>query len=262
MRPIHTVFAALFAAAAFSCISVPRQTVRLAETMQEQTASLQSVHEALIASYYNELRYRVDTFLMQQWIPTFLAKAVNNPVLEQRSAAAMAAGSLSSKSILEKVGSVSTLSTAEKSAIGEALSRIAVGGQAQMGGVMIDFGEAAMKEIDKKRQELFAPIDEQEQLVLSKVRAAYANLQSEQAAIKAFLSSSANVQIEETAVAQKLHLLSARNDVIQMATTASADTAEVLTDAGAADAFVANMKRTNEQLKSAAPAAPAPGGKP
>ncbi len=257
MKCGHVFAIAFVALSSMSCITVPRQTVTLSETVQEQTASLQTAHEELVSRYYSELRHRVEVFIEERWIPMFLSKAVDDPAVQKQVDDALGTAHLSAAAIVGKIEATGSLSPAENSVVTSAVNNSVIGGKAQFGTVMIRFSGAVLKQIDQKRSALMAPIDEQEQLVLSRLRTAYANLQSEEAAIKAFLNSAANVQQEQDAILQKMGLLNEAQTAIHTAASASSEASQLLATEENAEAFVARMKQANEQLKTTPPPAAA-----
>jgi hypothetical protein len=223
--------------------------------MVQETATLQAAHEQLISRYYDGLRQRVDAFLTDVWIPSFLARAVLNPAVQSQMGDAMAAINVSSADVTAKINADSTLSAAEKNVILGALSKAAVGGRAQLGQVMIAFGKEATRQISLQRAKMIDPIDQQEQLALGNIRQSYAQLQAEQAAVKGLLASAVQLREQEDAALQKLGILQQRDRALQAAAMASDQAAKLLTDADKVDAFLNSIQNANRSL---APATPTP----
>jgi hypothetical protein len=247
MKSILTsVLAGLFA---LSCISVPKETVTLSEKMLEETATLQTAHEAVTSRFYAGLRQQVDDFLTNVWIPSFLSKAVQNAQVQQRMGDAVTAANISSADITAKINADTTLTTAEKTVIANALTKAAVGGRAQLGQVMIDFGTEATRQIAKQRKAMVDPIDQQEQLALDNIRQSYAQLQAEQAAIKGYLASAVNVREQEDEALQRLGILKQRDQALKAAAAASDTAAKLLTDVEKANDFINNINAANAKLK-------------
>src|SRR3954469_569520 len=73
-----------FALAFSSCVRVPPQAVVLSRTVGERLPDLQASHEAFVSAYFDVARQRVDDFLDQRWIPTFLGKFVQDADLMQK----------------------------------------------------------------------------------------------------------------------------------------------------------------------------------
>jgi hypothetical protein len=248
-RPIAlALFLPLFATA---CITAPKETVTLAENMQQETTQLQSANEALVGAYYGALRQRVEDFITNVWIPTFLNKAVQNASVQTQMQGALGAANITSTDIVTKVNADTTLTAAERAAVVTAINNAAVGGRAQLGLVMIGFSQEALAQIAKQRSAMVDPIDQQEQLVLTNLRTAYAQLQAEQATVKAYLTSVVNVTQAQDAVLQRVGVLDQRNAALNAAAVASADAARLLSDAKGAEAFITKLQQTNAKLTAA-----------
>jgi len=238
--------------AAAGCVTAPKEVVTLSETIAQQTASLQTAHETLVSRYYAEMRDRVDTFMRDVWIPTFLEKAVNNATTQSSITTTLAAANLNTAAILQKINADNGLSAAEKTAVTNALTKAKLEGRAQFGQVMIFFSEEANRQIGLQRKELLAPINEQEQLVLQKLRESYASLQAEQATMKAFLTSVVSVQQSQDDILRKLNLLETRDDALNKALSLSDKASTALAfakdgDTGAAT-FLEELKKLNKEL--------------
>jgi hypothetical protein len=245
-RPIAlALFLTLFAAA---CATAPKETVTLVENMQQETTMLQSANEALVGTYYGALRQRVEDFITNVWIPSFLNKAVQNASVQTQMQGALGAANITSTDIIAKVNADPSLTAAERAAVVTAINNAAVGGRAQLGLVMIGFSQEALAQIAKQRSAMLDPIDQQEQLVLTNLRTAYAQLQAEQATVKAYLASVVNITQQQDAALQRAGLLDQRNAALNAAATASADAARLLSNAQGAEAFIAKLQQTNEKL--------------
>lgn len=235
-----------------ACTTVPKETVTLSETVAQQTVALQTAHETLATRYYGEMRNRVDEFMKDVWIPAFLAKAVNNQAVQSQMTSTLAAANLDTDAVVRKINADNSLSAAEKGAITAAVNKAKIDGRAQFGDLMIRFSEEAQRQIGLQRQSLLAPIDQQEQLVLEKLRATYATLQSEQATIKAFLASAVQVQAQQDQILQQLNLLDTRTKVLNDALAISDQASAALTVATTGEAgvaqFLESLKKVNQKL--------------
>src|SRR2546423_5298800 len=67
-----------------SCIRIPPQAVILSRTVGERLPDLQASHEAFVSAYFQLSRARVEDFLDQRWIPTFLGNFVHDADLMQK----------------------------------------------------------------------------------------------------------------------------------------------------------------------------------
>src|SRR6266567_5646769 len=66
------------------CVRVPAQAVVLSRTVGERLPDLQTSHEAFVSVYFQLARARVEDFLDQRWIPTFLGNFVQHADLMQK----------------------------------------------------------------------------------------------------------------------------------------------------------------------------------
>lgn len=154
------------------CYSAPRQTIELAEITDEQIAELHKSHLRFVQLYYDKLREDINDFMDNKWAPTFLAKAVENQQFREKLDEAYLAND-----------------------------------QVKLGAVMLGFSKSALREINKRRSELSAPVDEQERMVVDEINGAYADLQRSQAAVKSFLASVVNLKEQQDLTLKKLGVL-------------------------------------------------------
>ncbi len=77
-RNMRLILAILFCVITAGCISVPKQTVELAEVTDQQIAELQKSHIRFVETYYDKLRDEANNFIDKRWTPLFLSKAVQN----------------------------------------------------------------------------------------------------------------------------------------------------------------------------------------
>ena len=165
---------------------VPRASVELSEIVGDQTAQIQTSHEEFVKLYYNELREDVDVFMREKWVPEFLARAVENERFKTAHTEAYMVSSLNHDSVAAQI---SHLPSALKTSVFQAVKAP----KAELGNVLIGFGEAAVVEIEKQRAIMIGRIDEQEQAVLSHLRQTYADLYRAQSTIEANLRATADV---------------------------------------------------------------------
>lgn len=239
------------------CISAPKETVELTEIVGRQIAEMESSHEKFVRLYYAKLRNEVDQFMENRWIPQFLNKVVEGK--EE--------GGKQFRAALDKAYKLATLDWNQavrvqgiqdpevKSAVVEALKKVAAQERATLGAVLLDFSLAAQKEINDRRRTLIQPIDEQERFVLEQLREGYADLLRGNAAIKAHLESVVKVVSTREQLLQKAGLLEEQKKLVNLAVNLSDGAMKVLGAAKGADQgiqeFLARMKDVKAQLKSA-----------
>ncbi len=137
------------------CAHVPKESAQLSQELTGMINSAQAAHLNLIEGYVNERRTRVDDFMKDKWIPDFLGRFVKeSDVLGQ----------------IEKAGTPS-----------------------EKGKVMLQFAEAATKEIYARRASQMAALDGIERTMKDEVRAHYADMLTVNQAVTAHLMSAAKV---------------------------------------------------------------------
>jgi len=71
----------IIAALDAGCARVPSQAVVLSRTVGQRLTDIQTSHEAFVRAYFPVTRQRLEDFLENQWIPTFLGKFVDESQL-------------------------------------------------------------------------------------------------------------------------------------------------------------------------------------
>jgi hypothetical protein len=197
-----------------ACLRVPPQAVVLSRTVGERLPDLQASHEAFVSAYFQLSRQRVDDFLDQRWIPTFLGNFVEESKLMQ---------------VLENVKPLTDeqnthlqsnlqdagISPADQAKVIQAVN--SAFGDPDRGKQVLLFSQSALKQIEIKRKALLNPIDEQERKSLDELRKVYAQVQQAQDAVTAHLSSVQKVTDEQDQVLERLGLLKTRDAVIEQA---------------------------------------------
>ena len=67
-----------------SCVRVLPQAVILSRTVGERLPDIQASHEAFVSAYFEVYRQRVQDFLDERWIPTFLGNFVADSQLMEK----------------------------------------------------------------------------------------------------------------------------------------------------------------------------------
>ncbi len=227
MKAIRHIGLMVMASLLFSCTStqIPRASVELSEIVGEQTTHIQTSHEAFVKLYYDELREDVDVFLREKWIPEFLSRAVDNATFKQAHQNAYRTSTLNPDS-------VSTQITHLPGPLQTSVLLAVKAQKAELGSVLVGFGEAAVKEIEKQRAKMMGGIDEQEQVVLSHLRQTYADLYRAQSTVEANLRMAADVTEQKAAMLNKLGLLDTQNKLLNKAMRASSLASNALNIAG------------------------------
>ncbi len=200
------------------CARVPSQAVVLSRTVGQRLTDIQTSHEAFVRAYFQVTRQRLEDFLENQWIPTFLGKFVDEsqlmnqleniqPLTEEqktRLKASLQAASISSSDQAKVL-----------QAVGDAL------GSPDRGRLVIQFSKAALDQIEKKRKSLLGPVDELERQTLTELGRSYAQIEEAQSTVSAHLSSISKVTEEQDKVLKQLGLLEKRDAVVDKALSAN-----------------------------------------
>lgn len=216
---------------ALSCASMPKQTVELAEISQEQIAELQKSHIRIVQLYYDGLRSDINDFIDNKWIPLFLSKAVENEQFRKDLDEAYATINIKPFDV-EVKWQGQQLSEPQKSIVLSGIEKAITDEKSKFAEVLKGFTEATQKEINKKRKELLAPIDEQEKLIIREINAAYADLYSAQATLKGYLSSAVEVRENQELLFKKLGVLEKSQDIMNKTLNANDKLSGILNDEG------------------------------
>lgn len=189
------------------CYSAPRQTIELAEITDQQIAELHRSHLQFVHLYFDKLRADINEFMDNEWTPTFLAKAVQNPQFREKLDEAYRANN-----------------------------------QDALGSVMLGFSEAALREINQRRNDLLDPIDEQERLITEEINAAYADLQRSQTAIKSYLASVVNLQEQQDMALKKMGVLEKSRQITRGALEKSDQLSRILRSGEEAEKILQRVK--------------------
>lgn len=218
MKTILRISCALLASLSIllagSCVKVPAEAVVLSRTVGERLPDIQASHEAFVSAYFQVSRDRVEDFLNQRWIPTFLGKFVAGsnlmdklqnvkPLTDEQNAALQAK--------LQNAG----IPAAEQPKVIQAVNSAL--GDPDRGKLVLLFSEAALKQIAAERKSLLDPIDEQERISLDALRKVYAQVEQAQSTVTAHLSSVQKVTNEQDQVLERLNLLKSRDAVVDKA---------------------------------------------
>jgi hypothetical protein len=204
----------------FGCATAPKETVELSEITENQVVELQKSHIRFVQLYYSKLRDSVNDFIDHRWMPLFLSKVVKNEVFRKDLDEAYVTSSIESSDV-QVTWQGKPLQEPQKSAVLSGVEKAITDERARLGGVLLDFSDEAQRQINKKRQELLRPIDEQERLVIDEINAAYADLQGAQATIKAYLSSVVELKESQDLVMEKLEILERSERIVNAALNAN-----------------------------------------
>lgn len=252
-RSVPAVLSLICLLSASGCLSAPRETVELAEIVDAQLVAIQQSHEQIVQKYYEKLRQDVDAFLQERWIPQFLSNVIEGTGEQSgRFRKDLDTAYKLSTVDWERVVKIEGIEDDDlRQAIQDALRTLAEKERATLGVVLLDFSKAVQEQINRRRQSLIAPINEQEALVLKELRATYADMYRGNAAVKAHLASVADVVQQRDAVLNKLDLLDTQREIVDTAITLSDGAAKALVVAEKAETSIDNFLQKMKEARDA-----------
>ena len=228
------------------CARVPPQAVILSRTVGERLPDLQASHEAFVSAYFEVSRKRVDDFLDQRWIPTFLGNFVRDANLVQKLENVEPLTSDQNTQLQAKLQE-SGISAADQIKVLRAVN--SAFGDPDRGKLVLLFSERALKEIETKRKSLLNPIDEQERQTLEELRKVYAQVEQAQGTVTAHLSSIQKVSEEQDQVLARLGLLKERDAIVEKALQTNQTIMEIIDSGKDAAKTVEELQEFTNKLK-------------
>ena len=225
------------------CVRVPPQAVVLSRTVGERLPDLQASHEAFVSAYFQVSRERIQDFLDQRWIPTFLGKFVAESKLMDQLENVKHFTDQQNTALQAKLQSAG-ISSDEQAKVIKAVNDAF--GDPDRGKLVLLFSESALKQIELKRKALLDPIDAQERSSLEELRRDYAQLEQAQATVTAHLSSIQKVTDEQNQVLARLGLLKSRDAIIDKALQTNQQIMSIL---NAGDDAENTVKQLGEAIK-------------
>lgn len=138
-----------------ACAHIPKESAKLSQELTGMISSAQAAHMNLIEGYVGERRTRIDDFMRDKWIPVFLGRFVKeSDVLGQ----------------IDRAGSAP-----------------------EKGKIMLQFAEAATKEIYSRRASQMTALGSIERTMKEEAQDYYADMLTVNQAITAHLMSAAKV---------------------------------------------------------------------
>jgi len=158
----------LFLAVSFltTCVSIPRQTITLSQTIGSDLRELQKAHLNITDIYFRKIKNDINIFIDDVYAPYIIHYVLKNELKKFKD------GIPSIYSSIEIAGQKEGKDESEK-ALNE----------------MSDFLDAAHKQIESKRNELLLPISKQESDIINSVNQSYENVIYANSTISAYLQS-------------------------------------------------------------------------
>lgn len=236
-RLVYSLCATLaLSVGAAGCATVPEEAVVLSDAVGQRIAVVQASHEQFVSAYFGLSRERVEDFLQDRWIPTFLAtfyadaQAAGLFELPDEAAAAQR------DRVLAEIEAALVLPEEERAALLAAIER-GLGSDAGATDPMQDFMMAAAEQIEAERRVLLGQLDQLERDALRELRATYAQLLQMQSTVTAYLAARKDVDDQQDRVLDRLGLLGTRDQAVQRVVDLN-DRVVTLTEQGDAAADV------------------------
>ncbi|MFQ5674933.1 MAG: hypothetical protein ACE5G1_03480 [bacterium] len=185
--------------------TVPPEAITLSQTLGQDLVEIQASYQALIRNQYTKMRQDAELFIREKYIPFVLKRVIER------------------QKVLDKLN-----------------AKVSGGDYEDALNYITAFSNSAIKQINKFRGELVAPIDEQERNLLADVDAAFQNMRNANATITGHLTSIRKVQLEQDKLLEQVHLKGLRDKVMAKTINLSNDLSLALekvnmTEKGAAE---------------------------
>lgn len=148
------------------CASIPKEVVTLSQTLGNDLKVLHNSHLNTVQVYFGKIKYDINSFIDEKYAPFVIHYALKSELANYKQ------GKTSLYGTVEIAG--------QKEGQKEANDALTV---------MMDFHEAARKQIESKREELLSPILKQEAEIKEEVNRSYENVQYANSSITAYLQS-------------------------------------------------------------------------
>ncbi|MDJ0700807.1 MAG: hypothetical protein QNJ07_13210 [Woeseiaceae bacterium] len=215
------VAAAVLSMAASGCVSSPPQTVELSDVVLEQVNYIEASHRDLARAYFAQLEYRVNEFIDNEWIPSFLNRAIQDEEVQARLEQTLTGLDIDTDELQRLLVGSGRFSITEAQIIVDALDVAKIQYRVRFSNLMFEFSEAAMKEIGKIRQEWRDRLRDSERRYMSELDYTYGSLRAGHLQIRSYLDSVVQVTQLQDEIARKLGILEERNKVLDGIVTAS-----------------------------------------
>ena len=209
------------------CATAPVKTVELSEITEQQALSLHNSHIKFVQLFYEKLRNEVNIFLENQWIPEFLSLAVVNEDFRKELDKAYYFGVLNISDIKVTIKDQPIPDKYSKN-VESRIEEVLKSERKYLAEVMIAFTKETQFQINKKRKELIDPVNKQERMVINEINAAFFEMQSGQAAIKAYLASEVELKAKQDLILKQLGALKKRNQIMDKILKANDDFSVIL----------------------------------
>ena len=149
-----------------ACASIPKEVITLSQTLGSDLKILHNSHRNAVQIYFGKIKNDINSFVDEKYAPFVIHYVLKSELANYK---------------LDKTSLYGTIELAgQKEGQKEADEALKV---------MLDFQEAARKQIESKREELLSPILKQESEILNTVNQSYENAIYANSSITAYLQS-------------------------------------------------------------------------
>ncbi|GEA62283.1 hypothetical protein [Vibrio comitans] len=170
---------------------LPAEIVTLSSSMEQQLLSSQKSHITLVQSYFQVVRKQREDWIQTVWLQEYLKIFIKTGKLEETVKGEVVWDPLNKKFVTPKSPYQ----------------------EVQKFDTLMVWTTQVQKQLAKKRLELIAPLDSQEQELIAKVNAAYAQLLANNATITAHLASVKDVEDVQTRLLDNAGLEGLNDDI-------------------------------------------------
>jgi hypothetical protein len=141
-----------------ACATIPQESVDLSIELGKRISAIETSHIALVDSYFDVKRDRVDRYVTEKWVPEFAEQVFSNKQIA---------------AVWDKV--------------------VRSGNKAERLEFIVTLGPKLQAKINKKRLELVKPLDDAERLIKRELNTNYEQARSINNSVTSFLVSSSKV---------------------------------------------------------------------
>lgn len=168
---VTALFFTLLSIGISSCVSIPKETVTLSQTIGKDMVVMHNAHRIMVQIYYGQIKNDINTFIDDTYSPFIIHFVLKHELTNYQK------GEVSLYGSIEAAGK-----NGSKKATDEAIQ------------VMLDFQVAAMSKINEKRNELLNPIIKQETELINQIDQSYENLIYANSTVTGYLKSTRKVK--------------------------------------------------------------------
>lgn len=141
-----------------ACATIPQESVDLSIELGKRISAIETSHMALVDSYFDVRRDRVDRYVTEEWVPEFAEQVFSNKQIA---------------AVWDKV--------------------VRSGNKTERLEFIVELGPELQSRINKKRLELVKPLDDAERMIKKELRTNYEQARSINNSVTSFLVSSSKV---------------------------------------------------------------------